>query len=350
LAGQQFLASLADHPWFEVTVLAASARSAGKAYLDAIRAPNGAVQWFCTEPLAERFAAMTVRAATDWNLDEVDVVFTALESDAARELEPLYAREVPVISTASAFRYEEDVPILIPAVNTEHAALLERQQRERNWRGFIVPIPNCTTTGLAVTLKPLQKRFGIVSVIMTSLQACSGAGRTGGVLALDIVDNIIPFIPKEEDKVQTETRKILGTVRDGRVEAADFGVSCTCTRVPVLEGHTEAVFVALGRAASLDEVREALATFARERPEMRSPSAPRRMITVRDDPFRPQPRLDRDTEEGMSTVVGRLREDPVLPNGVKYVLVSHNTKMGAAKGAVWVAETLVEQGWIRPRA
>jgi len=347
LAGQQFLATLADHPWFEVTVLAASARSAGKTYLDALRSPGGAVQWFCTEPLAEKFMGMVVQSATDLNLDALDVVFTALESDAARELEPLYARQVPVISTASAFRYEEDVPILVPTVNTEHDALLQRQQAGRGWKGFIVPIPNCTTTGLVITLKPLQERFGLQSVIMTSLQACSGAGRTGGVLGLDIIDNIIPFIPKEEEKVQTETKKILGQVQDGKVEPLPVGVSCTCTRVPVLEGHTEAVFVSLRRPASLEEVKEAFRTFAQNRPEMRLPSAPQHMITLREDPFRPQPRLDRDTEEGMSTVVGRLREDSVLPNGIKYVLVSHNTKMGAAKGAVWVAEVLAERGWIR---
>jgi aspartate-semialdehyde dehydrogenase len=346
LAGQQFLAALGEHPWFEVTVLAASERSAGKAYLDAIRSPNGAVQWFTPEPLPEKFRGMTVQAAKQIDPTAVDLIFTAVESDAARELEPLYARTTPVISTASAFRQEEDVPILVPGVNLEHAELLRAQQRRRGWKGFITPNPNCTTTGLAITLKPLHDRFGVQTVFMTSLQAVSGAGRSPGVIGLDIIDNVVPYIPGEEEKVERETRKILGPLGTEGIVAADFSVSCTCTRVPVLDGHTEAAFVSLREPASLDDVQAAWRDFGRELREWKLPSAPDSLIAVETDPFRPQPRLDRDRAGGMVTTVGRLRADAALPNGIKYLLVSHNTKMGAARGAILAAEALAVRGYL----
>jgi aspartate-semialdehyde dehydrogenase len=271
-------------------------------------------------------------------------VFSAVESEPARELEPKYAKDVPVISTASAFRYEADVPILIPPVNPEHTALLNVQRRSRGWKGYVTPIPNCTTTGLAVTLKPLADAFGLKTVLMTSMQACSGAGRSPGVVALDIIDNVIPFISGEEEKVQRETAKILGRLQGDAIAPHTARVSCTCTRVGVLEGHTEAVYVGLGRPASIEEVRAALAGFGAGSPVSKLPTAPAHWIAVQDDPFRPQPRLDRDAGGGMTTTVGRLRVDPVLENGFKYMLVSHNPKMGAAKGAILVAELLREQG------
>jgi aspartate-semialdehyde dehydrogenase len=343
LAGQQFLASLADHPYFEVAALAASPRSAGKTYRQALTHESGALQWYCPEPLDPRFAAMTVQEARVFDARSVDLVFAAVESDAARELEPLYAKTTPVVSTASAFRYEADVPIFIPGVNMDHDALIDEQRKNRGWQGYITPVPNCTVTGLAMTLKPLQDRFGIRSVIMTSLQACSGAGRSPGVIGLDIIDNVIPYIPKEEEKVEREARKILGRVAGGRIEPASFPVSATCTRVPVLEGHTEAAFVSLERPASLEEVKAAMLEFGGEFLALKLPSSPSRLIHVTDDPFRPQPRRDRDTEQGMATTVGRLRVDSVLPNGVKYMLVSHNTKMGAAKGGILAAEYLLHR-------
>jgi aspartate-semialdehyde dehydrogenase len=251
-----------------------------------------------------------------------------------------------VISTASAFRYESDVPILIPPVNADHVGLLDAQRRGRGWKGYVTPIPNCTTTGLAVTLKPLADAFGLKAVLMTSMQACSGAGRSPGVVALDIVDNVIPFISGEEEKVQKETAKILGRLQAGAIEPHLAKVSCSCTRVPVLEGHTEAVYVGLGKPASIEEVRSALAGFGAGAAVSKLPSAPKHWIAVNDDPFRPQPRLDRDAGAGMTTTVGRLRTDPVLENGFKYLLVSHNTKMGAAKGAILVAELLKERGYL----
>jgi aspartate-semialdehyde dehydrogenase len=270
-----------------------------------------------------------------------------VESDVARELEPRLATELPVISAASTFRMEADVPLLIPPVNAGHVGMLAAQ-RARGWRGSVAPIPNCTTTGLAVVLAPLAERFGIRSVVMTSLQAVSGAGRSPGVTALDILDNVVPYIAKEEGKVEAETRKILGRWSPGAsaVEPLEVRISATCTRVAVQDGHTEVVSVGLGRPAGLDEVKDALRSWEGS-PEARDlPSSAPRWIEVLEAQDRPQPRLDRDTHGGMATSVGRLREEPVLENGIKLVLVSHNTKMGAAKGAVLVAELMRARGFL----
>lgn len=347
IAGQQFLAALDGHPWFQVTRLAASARSAGKPYAEAIRDPkSGARRWWCSEEPPAQVLGLTVENAGEMDIDGVDIVFSAVESDAARELEPRFAKHAAVLSTASAFRYEADVPILVPGVNEAHAAQIAVQRRERGWRGFVVPLPNCTTMGLVVTLKPLADRFGVDRVVMTSMQGISGAGRSPGVVGLDILDNIIPFIAGEEEKVARETQKILGGLEGDRFAPAPITVSATCTRAAVIEGHTEAVAVALHKSASADAVREAMAEFGAEFVARGLPSAPRRMITVHEDPYRPQPRLDRDADGGMTTSVGRIRPDAAFEHGIKYVLVSHNTKMGAAKGAVLVAESLTAQEYI----
>jgi aspartate-semialdehyde dehydrogenase len=346
VAGQQFLASLPGNPFFEVVVLAASERSAGKSYQDAITDASGAFRWYCQEPLDPAFAKLTVEDGAKMDASKVDLVFTAVESDAAKELEPRYAKTTPVVSTASAFRYEADVPIFIPGVNMDHDRIIATQKRNRGWKGFITPVPNCTTMGIAMTLKPLYDAFGIQMVLMTSMQACSGAGRSPGVVGLDIIDNVIPYIPKEEEKVEKETQKILGTFSDGAIAPAPFPVSATCTRVAVLEGHTEVVYVSLKKQVTIPQVKEALKNFGKDFISMKLPSCPPRLIDVSEDPFRPQPRLDRDREGGMLTSVGRVRTDNVLPNGVKYMLVSHNTKMGAAKGGMLVAEYLVQQGHV----
>lgn len=346
LAGQQFIAALKDHPFIELTGLAASPRSAGKTYADALRASNGMLAWFVPEPLPESIARMTVVSGDAVQAKDYDIAFSAVEADVAREIEPRLARDIPVFSAASAFRYDADVPLLIPPVNAAHAPLINEQRRQRGWKGFIVPIPNCTTTGLAVTLAPLAERFGVKAVLMTSLQAMSGAGRSPGVIGLDILDNVVPYIPKEEHKVEVETKKILGALNPAGAALTphDVRVSCTCTRVAVLEGHTESVFVSLGKKATVAEVTQAMREWQGAQVAKDLPSAPPRWIEVLDDPFRPQPRMDRDTHGGMATTVGRIREDGVLENGFKYVLVSHNTKMGAAKGAILVAELLRAQG------
>jgi aspartate-semialdehyde dehydrogenase len=346
LAGQQFLASLAGHPQFEIRKLAASSRSAGKKYAAAVKDDNGASKWFCSEPLAAEFADIVVEDSANLTTDGVGLVFSAVEADVARELEPRCAEKIPVISTASAFRYENDVPVLLPGVNWDHAALIDVQRKRRNWKGFVSPGPNCTTVGLAMTLRPLDVAFGVGRVIMTSMQALSGAGRSPGVSAMDILDNIIPYIPKEEEKVQIETLKILGKISGDTITPANMTVSCTCMRVNVMEGHTESVFVELRKKASLDEVKAAWRELGADLAALKLHSAPKHLISITEDPFRPQVRLDRDAEGGMSTVVGRLREDPALTNGVKYVLVSHNTRMGAARGAILVAEYLTKKGYI----
>jgi aspartate-semialdehyde dehydrogenase len=344
VAGQQFLVSLNQHPWFEVVALAASERSAGKSYIDAITGPGGQVSWACEEPLPESFSQTTVIDAARLDLDGVDLVFSAVESEAARALEEKFAPRVPVVSTSSAFRYEDDVPVIVPGVNCDHAGLIKRQQRERGWKGFVTPIPNCTTTGLVVTLAPLARTFGLRSAIVTSMQALSGAGRSPGIAAMDVLDNIIPYIPKEEEKVQTETSKILGTLEGDQIVPLDIPVSATCTRVNVRDGHTLCVTASLDRPAELDEVADALRAFGREFVALGLPSTPPEIIRVIDQPDRPQPRIDRTLNDGMTTVVGRIRRDSVLENGVKWVLLSHNTKLGAAKGAISVAEYLLHTG------
>lgn len=347
IVGQQFLLALADHPWIRVTALAASARSAGKTYIQALRDPSsGALRWYCEKEPPQVFQDMVVEDAATLDPRRFDVIFTGIEADDARALEPAYAASTPVISTASAFRYEPDVPILVPGINTHHAKLLELQRRRRGWKGFITPIPNCTTTGLVITLKPLADAFGVRSLIMTSMQALSGAGRSPGVIGMDILDNVIPYIPKEEEKVQTETQKILGTFNGEAIQPAAVAVSATCTRVNVMDGHTESVAVSLEKRATVEEVVKVLSEFQGDVSVSDLPSAPQRLIAVTSDPYRPQPRRDRETGDGMTTVVGRVREDQVLPNGIKYILVSHNTKMGAAKGAVFVAEMLIRDGYI----
>lgn len=340
IAGQQFLVALQDHPLFEVVQLAGSERSAGKRY-------HQAVGWNVAEPMPTKFREMDVVDGSKLSLDGVDIVFTAVESDAAKELEPRYAERVPVISTASAYRYETDVPILIPAVNGDQSSLIKVQQKKRGTKGFITPIPNCTTTGLVIALAPLARAFGLDKVVMTSMQAVSGAGRSPGVIALDIVDNVIPYIAKEEEKVEREVKKILGALVGEEIVPDAVQVSATCTRVAVLDGHFETATVALKHKASLAEVRAAMERFGADINPSTHPSAPRQWITVHDDPYRPQPRRDRDADRGMTTSVGRLREDKVLgEHAVKFVLVSHNTKMGAAMGAVLVAEDLLRRGII----
>jgi aspartate-semialdehyde dehydrogenase len=347
IAGQQFLLALRNHPWFEVSLLAASERSAGKSYGEAIRdAKTGARRWWCQEEPPPQALSLPVYEASSLNLQGIDVVFSAIESEPARELEPLYAKSTPVVSTASAFRYEKDVPVFIPGVNLDHVRLLDVQKKNRGWQGFIATQPNCTTIGLAITLKPLFDAFGLRQVIMTSMQGVSGAGRSPGVIALDILDNIIPFISGEEEKVEKETRKIFGALGQSDITPAGFAVSATCTRAAVLEGHTEAVLAAMAHSCSVADARAAMIEFGREFISLGLPSAPKHMIIVHDDPFRPQPRLDRDAEDGMATSVGRLRADNALENAVKYLLVSHNTKMGAAKGAVLMAEYLLRKGYI----
>ncbi len=343
--GQEFVQSLDNHPWFEVTQIAASERSAGKKYLDAIRDQSGIVSWDVGGEIPEYIKNMTVKKIDELDTSQLDLVFSAVESVAARDIETKMAAEIPVISTSSAYRYEDDVPILIPGINDEQAELLDIQKKNRNWKGWIAPLPNCTTTGLAITLKPLLEKYGAKKVMMTSMQAISGGGKSG-VSAMGITDNIIPYIPKEEGKVRTETRKILGKLKDGKIEDADIKVSCTCTRVPVIDGHTESVFVETDKEIDPSLAKEMYNQYNKDISVAGLPSAPKDYYAFHDDPTRPQPRMEREIGGGMTTTIGRVEKEELFDKGLKYMLFSHNKKMGSAKGAVLLAEMLYKKGKI----
>ena len=334
--GQRFVQLLAQHPWFDLTVLAASERSAGRKYAEACN-------WVLDEEMPERVREMTVVPAEPGF--DADIVFSALPADLARDLEPQFARSgYFVFSNASAFRYEDDVPLVIPEVNPDHLGLVKAQKAIRKWTGFIVTNPNCSTTHLALALKPLHDAFGLEKVLVVTMQAVSGAGYPG-VPSLDILGNVIPYIGKEEWKLENEPRKLLGTLINGRVEYADFTLSAHANRVPVRDGHTEAVSMSLRTEASTDDIVEVLRGFVSLPQEMGLPSAPGHPIVVRDEPNRPQPHLDLMVEEGMATVVGRVRECPIL--GHKFVLLGHNTIRGAAGGSILNAETALAMGMLR---
>lgn len=343
--GQEFVQSLENHPWFEVTQIAASERSAGKKYLDAIRNPSGIVAWDVEGEIPEYIKEMTVKRIDELDISQLDLVFSAVESEAARAIETKMAAELPVISTSSAYRYEEDVPILIPGVNDAQTELLETQKKNRNWKGFVAPLPNCTTTGLVITLKPLLEKYGAKKVMMTSMQAISGGGKSG-VSAMGITDNILPYIPKEEGKVRKETRKILGTLKDGKIEDADIRVSCTCTRVPVIDGHTESVFVETEKEIDPLSAKDTYNEYNKTISVAGLPSAPQEYYAFHEDPTRPQPRMERTVGGGMTTTIGRVEKEELFDHGLKYMLFSHNKKMGSAKGAVLLAEMLYKKGKI----
>ncbi len=342
VAGQQFIEALLCHPWFEISGLYASSRSAGKTY-------GEAAVWHSPTQLDNSIASMPVfnTEASINDLDKYDIVFSALPSDVAGEIEGKCAQHKPVISTASAFRYEDDVPILVPEVNADHAPLIEKQRKNRGWKGFVVPGPNCTTMGLIISLKPIYEAFGIKRVFMTSLQALSGAGYPGHP-GLDILDNVIPFISKEEGKVVLETVKSLGKLDNDVFKNADFQVSCTCTRVAVYDGHMLSIFVETEKPCTPDDYRKVIQDFNAACRESfgELPSAPQETIVIKPEDNRPQPRLDRELGDGMSTAVGRIRQDEVFGNqGIKYVALSHNTKRGAAKGELLAAEYLMTKGY-----
>jgi aspartate-semialdehyde dehydrogenase len=332
--GQRFIQLLDGHPQFEVTALAASDRSQGKAYQEACawRLPGEMPAFVKDLPVGPTAPPL-----------DCEIVFSSLPGEIARETEESFARAgYAVISNSSALRMDEDVPLLIPEVNHEHLALLDAQKSARGLEGgMIVTNPNCSTIMLALALAPLHARFGIESVVATTLQALSGAGYPG-VASLDISDNVLPFIGGEEEKIETETLKILGRVDGSRVEPAPFKVSAQVHRVGVSDGHMAAVRVKLGREAAPEEVREAFASFASLPQELKLHTAPARPVVVRDEQDRPQPKLDRDAGNGMSVTVGRIRRDNVLD--YRFVALSHNTIRGAAGAAILNAELLAATG------
>lgn len=337
--GQRFIQMLEGHPQFEVTALAASDRSQGKAYAEAC-------VWRLPGEMPGRVRALEVRPPAP-PLD-CELVFSSLPGEMAREAEEAFARAgYPVISNSSALRMDEDVPLLIPEVNHEHLALLDAQRERRGYDrgGFVVTNPNCSTIMLVLALAPLHERFGVRSVVATTLQALSGAGYPG-VASLDITDNVLPHIPSEEEKVETETGKILGRLEGSggaaRIGHAEFPVSAQCHRVSVSDGHMAAVRVSLSTPATPEEVREAFASYASLPQKLKLHTAPERPVVVRDEPDRPQPKLDRDAGGGMSVTVGRLMPDRVMD--YRFVALSHNTVRGAAGAAILNAELLVAAG------
>ncbi len=336
--GQRFVQLLVDHPWFEIGVLAASERSANKPYAEA-------THWVLDTPIPEGVRETVLVEGTPENLrDRCQIVFSALPASTAREVEPQFAAAgIPVFSNASAFRMEPDVPLVIPEVNPEHLGLIRVQREQRGWSGFIVTNPNCSTIHLVCALKPLHEAFGLEQVMVTTLQAVSGAGYPG-VASLDIVDNLIPYIPREEEKIESEPLKLLGTLVQNQVQPAEITISAAVHRVPVLDGHTEAVAVKLRTRASLEEVTRALAEFRGVPQHLGLPTAPEPAIIVREEPDRPQPRLDRNAGNGMATTVGRLRPDPILD--YKFVLLGHNTIRGAAGASILNAELALALGYL----
>lgn len=336
--GQRFVQLLHNHPWFKIEVLAASEKSAGKPY-------SKACSWILEHEMPREIAEMPVVNSDIKSVEkagDIDLVFSALPSEIAGPLEAEFAEMYPVFSKASAHRLEEDVPLLIPEVNPEHLELVKIQRERRRWNGFLSTDPNCSTIQLVITLKPLMQ-FGLKKVVVTTMQALSGAGFPG-VPSLSIIDNVLPYIPGEEEKIEKETLKILGELEGDRIRPAEIQVSASCNRVNVKDGHMECVFVELEKKPSVEDVKKAFRTFSGEPQRLNLPSAPKNPIIVKEEADRPQPRLDRDEEKGMSIIVGRLREDPALT--IKYVCLGHNTIRGAAGAALLSAELATKKGYL----
>ena len=332
MVGQQFIALLADHPWFKVTWVGASQRSEGKAYRDA-------AAWRLSSPLPDAVAALGVDAATPGRAPKL--VFSGLDSTVAGEIEGAFARAGHlIISNSKNYRMEPDVPLLIPEINADHLALLDAQAASRGWSGRIVTNPNCSTVVLSMALAPLRQ-FGLKTVMVTTLQAISGAGYPG-VPSWDILGNVIPFIDGEEHKMETETKKILGCFADKRVEPHPVTVSASTTRVAVHNGHTESIAVGLEHRPPIEAIIDALNAFKGKPQELELPSAPPQPVLYLHERNRPQPALDADRGRGMTVTVGRLRACSILD--YKFIALGHNTIRGAAGAAILNAELMHREG------
>ncbi len=336
MVGQRFIQLLENHPWFEVAWLAASDRSSGKPYGEAVR-------WKLDTPLPERIAAMPVSPPTPEGAPRV--IFAALDADIARDLEPKFAAAgCAVISNSSAFRMQPDVPLVIPEVNAGHLPLLEKQSWRKQSGGYIVTNPNCSAIGLVLALRPIVERFGVEAIFVSTMQAVSGAGYPG-VPVLDILGNVVPYIKNEEEKMQEETLKLLGSLANGVIEPLPAKMSAHCNRVAVEDGHTESVSIKLGKKATREELIAAWTEFTplagKDLPT--APAQPIEYLTAVD---RPQPRLDRMRGAGMAATVGRLRPCSLLD--WKFTVLSHNTIRGAAGAALLNAELLVSLGKLDP--
>ncbi len=334
--GQRFVSLLDNHPWFKVVALAASDRSVGQKYSQAAR-------WVLDDPMPAYARDMVVVPASTDCID-VKIVFSALHTEVANEVEPQFAQAgAAVCSNASSYRRGIDIPLLLPEINADHIQLVKHQRTSRGWSGCIVTNPNCTSTGLTIALKALNNAFRVKQVIAVSLQALSGAGYPG-VPSLDIMDNIIPNVANggEEEKVEWEPRKMLGTLKENKIEMADITFSAHTNRVAVIDGHTVCASVKLEEAVEPEAAIQSLRDFTAHASARDLPSSPRPVIEVREEADRPQPRLDRLAGKGMTTVVGRVRRDPILD--LKFVVLSHNTIRGAAGASIYNAELLVNEG------
>jgi aspartate-semialdehyde dehydrogenase len=335
--GQRFIQLLHEHPWFEITWLAASDRSVGKLYPEAAK-------WNLATPIPSNIAAMKVSAAAP-DSSTPRLVFAALDATAAQQIQPAFAEAGhAVVSNSSAFRMAEDVPLIIPEVNGDHVPLIKTQKWYKKNGGFMVTNPNCSAIGLVLALAPLHRRFGIDKIFVATMQAISGAGYPG-VPSMDILGNVIPYIAKEEDKMEAETRKLLGSLDGSRVVDADLVLSAHCNRVAVEDGHTESVSLKLRKSATAEEIIEAWNEFRCLPQKLKLPTAPVQPVIYESAPDRPQPRLDRDRGRGMSAVCGRLRPCNIFD--WKFTVLSHNTIRGAAGAAVLNGELLKAQGYIR---
>jgi len=335
IVGQRFVQMLEDHPWFEVAWLAASDRSEGRPYSEAAR-------WRMKTPLPGRVANLRVAPAKPEGAPKV--IFAALDAAIAAELEPRFAEAgCAVVSNSSALRMHSDVPLVVPEVNPDHIKLLECQKWRRHSRGFVVTNPNCSAIGLVMALAPLQQQFGIETVMAVTMQAVSGAGYPG-VASLDILGNVIPYIAKEEEKMEEETLKLLGKLEGSKIVSAGFGMSAHCNRVAVEDGHTESVSVKLKKKAVHDEIIRAWNGFRSAPQELQLPSAPQQPVRYLAASDRPQPRFDVDAGDGMTATVGRLRPCSVLD--WKFTVLSHNTIRGAAGAALLNAELLKVRGYL----
>lgn len=346
MVGQRYIKLLENHPWFEVTYVAASPRSAGKAYKDAVKN-----RWLIGAEIPSGVADLIVEDANDEKkaLGKCQFVFSALEmgKDEIKALEAAYAAEgIPVVSNASANRWTEDAPMLVPEINYSHLDVIAEQKKHHSWdKGFIAVKPNCSLQTYMMPIHALiQAGYPIKRMIVTTLQATSGAGYPG-VPSFDMIDNIVPFISGEEEKTEKECLKILGKVQDGKIVNAEYPiVSSTCTRVPVIDGHTACVSLEFAdKKPSIEEIEKIWTNYKSLPQELKLPSAPEHPIVVRHEENRPQPRRDRETEKGMACVIGRLRPCNVFD--VKFVSLSHNTKRGAALGGILNAELLKAKGF-----
>jgi aspartate-semialdehyde dehydrogenase len=336
MVGQMFIRLLENNPFFEVTELAASEKSAGKTYGEAMEG-----RWNVSAELPEYVRELQVKNCEP-SLD-CRLVFSALDASVAGGIEEEFARAgYAVSSNAKNHRMDRDVPLLVPEINSQHLGLIEIQRKNRNWEGFMVTHPNCSTTHLSLALKPLYDDFGLEDIIVTTMQALSGAGYPG-VASLDILDNVIPFIGGEEEKLQTEILKIFGEMDGNGIQNSSFRVSAQCNRVNVRNGHTECVSVKLSHSASLEDVASSLESF-KPLKELKLPSSPERPIVLLRNEDRPQPKYDREIERGMASVVGRLRPCNVFD--YKFVVLGHNLVRGAAGAAILNAELMKAKGWI----